>query len=233
MSTAEIVRHEVRGARTGLLIDDSIPDTGARAVFVAATMAGIPIIGSAQPPPETPVTLVLAATTGPGHWPATIACAGLLAKPTDEIGARFARLCVADEPVQPWLLKPSGISFVGADGIPQRLDVHAYPLELASGASTADDQSPLVAENETEVLEHLNGDHPELVESLAVTVLGEAPGKWCLVAVDPEGLDLCVHQRRRRLNFAAPAWTFQALRARLKSLLAAKCDRAATGVGGD
>lgn len=230
MSSAEFVRQNIRAARTGLLLDDPGARGGARAVFVAASMAGKPIIGSATPPPDTPFTLVLGAMEGPGPGgPAAIHWRGARARPGDEIRARFARLCDAGAAVQPWLLEPAGISTVDADGLHQPLDVHACLLDLATAKPAAEDQSPRVADNEVQVLEHLNGEHPELVAALAVTVLGEQPGEWRLVGADPEGLDLAVQQRRRRLNFGTPpAWTFQVLRARLKSLLAADSGRAAT-----
>lgn len=231
---AEFVRQTIREARTGLLIDHSSPDVGARAVFVAATMAANPVIGSATPAPESTVTLVLAAMEDSGLGPVAINCQGQLVKPSDQIRARFERLCAADEAIQPWLLELSGISVFAAVGVPQSPAVRDCALDLATATNDASDESPRVTENEIEVLEHLNGDHPELVESLAVTVLGQARGEWRLVGADPEGLDLAVQQHRCRLNFAGPAaWTFQALKARLKSLLATESGQAATRAGQD
>lgn len=54
-------------------------------------------------------------------------------------------------------------------------------------------------------LAHMNKDHADAVELYAVKLLGAAPGKWQLTAIDPDGAHLGLDGKVLRLPFDRPA----------------------------
>ena len=71
-----------------------------------------------------------------------------------------------------------------------------------------------VAAAEGDILRHVNEDHADAVAAIA-RGLGGGPGAWRLGAVDTEGCDLALGEEVRRLDFAAPATTPDAIRLEL------------------
>jgi hypothetical protein len=80
--------------------------------------------------------------------------------------------------------------------------------------------SPDLANNEQEALDHLNGDHPEIVEAVAAKSEAFTPGEWRVAGIDPDGMDLACGGRVMRIDFPANVWDFAALRQCLKAMVA-------------
>jgi hypothetical protein len=77
--------------------------------------------------------------------------------------------------------------------------------------------SPGLQDNEQQALDHLNTDHPEIIEGVAAR-LGLGAGAWRAVGIDPDGMDVVVDGRLERLPFPRLAWDFQGLKGCLKEL---------------
>jgi heme oxygenase (biliverdin-IX-beta and delta-forming) len=73
------------------------------------------------------------------------------------------------------------------------------------------DAAPLAAA-EADALAHMNADHQDAIALYATRLLGEAPGAWRIVAIDPEGCDLMCEGRARRLEFPERVADANALR---------------------
>jgi hypothetical protein len=58
-----------------------------------------------------------------------------------------------------------------------------------------------LAEVEEDAIAHMNDDHRGSVALFATRLLGDEPGDWRLAAIDPEGCDLMLDERTRRLDF--------------------------------
>jgi putative heme iron utilization protein len=69
-----------------------------------------------------------------------------------------------------------------------------------------------VAAAEPGTLAHMNDDHGDAVENIAVRLLGRSPGGWRLQAVDVDGCALARGAERCRLDFAAPVADAASLR---------------------
>lgn len=54
---------------------------------------------------------------------------------------------------------------------------------------------------EAGAVEHMNADHADAVALYAANLLGAPAGEWRIVGLDPEGCDLMLGARVRRLNF--------------------------------
>jgi len=65
--------------------------------------------------------------------------------------------------------------------------------DIADAASLAGAEEGSIA--------HMNEDHLDAIELYATKLLGEAAGDWRIVALDPEGCDLMLAGRTRRLEF--------------------------------
>ncbi len=57
---------------------------------------------------------------------------------------------------------------------------------------------------EADILAHMNGDHSEAINNMAVQLLKEEPGPWQLSGLDPEGCDFTARKQRLRLEFPEP-----------------------------
>jgi heme iron utilization protein len=74
--------------------------------------------------------------------------------------------------------------------------------------SDADD---LIA-TEADAIAHMNNDHGEAVRLYAHKLLGGVDGAWRLISLDPEGLDLALHDTVLRLPFPRRITTAEELR---------------------
>ena len=83
------------------------------------------------------------------------------------------------------------------------------------------DVFPPVAEMEaleTSAIEHMNRDHADTVHLYATNILGAQPGPWRILAIDPDGADLGLHDQSLRIDFHAPVFTADALREKFAEL---------------
>lgn len=67
---------------------------------------------------------------------------------------------------------------------------------------------------------HMNADHTDAIEAIAVGLLGGAAGAWRFAAVDGDGADLVLGEQSLRLAFDTPVASAEALRSTLKDLTA-------------
>lgn len=61
-------------------------------------------------------------------------------------------------------------------------------------------------------IQHMNDDHADAVERIAVSLLGAEPGPWKIAGIDPDGADLCKENSVLRLSFERPVTTGEDLR---------------------
>ncbi|WP_274426502.1 HugZ family pyridoxamine 5'-phosphate oxidase [Chelativorans sp. YIM 93263] len=73
------------------------------------------------------------------------------------------------------------------------------PDELLTGGPLAD-----FRQMETAAIEHMNADHADAVENYAVHFAGSSRGKWRLIGIDPEGIDLARGEEIQRVFFKQP-----------------------------
>jgi heme iron utilization protein len=71
---------------------------------------------------------------------------------------------------------------------------------------------------EAGAVEHMNEDHLDAIELYATKLLGEQPGSWRVIGADPEGCDLMLGGKVRRLDFPQRIMTAGDLRKVLVSL---------------
>ncbi|HWL82380.1 MAG TPA: DUF2470 domain-containing protein [Roseomonas sp.] len=95
-----------------------------------------------------------------------------------------------------WRIRPVGALLVGGFAAATRL--------RANELLPAPDAVAAIAAAEPRICAHMNEDHLEAIEIIAVNLLGEAAGDWRMVAVDVDGCDLVAGERHRRLDFPAP-----------------------------
>jgi putative heme iron utilization protein len=81
----------------------------------------------------------------------------------------------------------------------------------------AGDISALAAA-EPGILEHMNNDHADAVDSYARRLRGRGGAGWRMTGIDPEGIDLRYQTEIARLDFGAPVLTPEAARAALVQL---------------
>lgn len=93
-------------------------------------------------------------------------------------------------------IAPTGGQLVAGFGRIARLTVDQL---LSSG-----DAVGAVAENESQILDHMNSDHADAVAFYATKLLNEPEGDWRMVGIDIEGCDLACDGRARRLDFETP-----------------------------
>jgi len=116
-----------------------------------------------------------------------------------------------------WRVKPQGALLVGGFARATRLKREALLPDPAAVAALAQAESDIIA--------HVNADHADAVEAIATGLLGAAPGKWLLAAVDADGFDLTCEEAVLRHAFASPAHDAEDVRKEL--ILAAQAGRAA------
>lgn len=132
-------------------------------------------------------------------------------------GARVSlsgRLLQAEDPAlrRRFLARhPSAEAYAGfADFAFWRLEMHAAHLVAGFGRIadlTAEDLTTGLAgaerlfEAEESALAHMNEDHRDAIALYATKLLADEAGDWRMVSLDPEGCDLMLGERARRLEF--------------------------------
>jgi heme iron utilization protein len=76
-----------------------------------------------------------------------------------------------------------------------------------------------LADAEEGAVAHMNEDHRDAIELYATKLLGDEAGDWRIVSLDPEGCDLSLDGRTRRLEFPERAADSSALRRILVKLV--------------
>jgi putative heme iron utilization protein len=106
-----------------------------------------------------------------------------------------------------WRIQPSAALLVGGFA-------RATRLRRAALLPDPDAVAALVAA-ESQILDHVNADHADALAAIAEGVLGQPPGAWRLVALDPDGCDLGLGDRVLRLAWPAPVADADGVRAAL------------------
>ena len=73
-------------------------------------------------------------------------------------------------------------------------------------------------ELEISAIEHMNNDHAEAIHLYATKILKAQPGPWRVLAIDPDGADLGLHEQSLRMEFHTPVFTAEALRKKFAEL---------------
>jgi putative heme iron utilization protein len=92
--------------------------------------------------------------------------------------------------------------------------VDLAPADLRTDTSAA----AALAAAEEGALAHVNSDHADAIELYAARLLNAAPGPWRIVSLDPEGCDLMLGDKLRRLDFPERVTSGEALRKTLVAL---------------
>lgn len=106
-----------------------------------------------------------------------------------------------------WRLSPSAIHGVAGFGRIETL--------------TPEQVFPPAAEMEAleiSAIEHMNQDHDEAIHLYATKILKAEPGPWRVLAIDPDGADLGLHDQSLRMEFHTPVFTAEALRKKFAEL---------------
>jgi putative heme iron utilization protein len=106
-----------------------------------------------------------------------------------------------------WRLRPSSIHGVAGFG---RIETLA-PEEVFPVATEMEAL-------ETSAIEHMNRDHGEAIHLYATKILKAQPGPWRILAIDPDGADLGLHDQSLRLNFQEPVFAADTLREKFVEL---------------
>lgn len=92
-----------------------------------------------------------------------------------------------------WRMNMSGAHLVAGFG--RIVDLKAG--ELSTGLGGAEQ----LIEAEESALAHMNEEHRDSIALYATRLLGDEAGNWRIVSLDPEGCDLMLGERTRRLEF--------------------------------
>jgi putative heme iron utilization protein len=103
-----------------------------------------------------------------------------------------------------WRMQMSGAHLVAGFG--RIADLKADDLSTALGGAEG------LIEAEESALTHMNEDHREAIALYATKLLGEVAGNWRVISLDPEGCDLMLGERVRRLEFPQRVTNAGALR---------------------
>ena len=95
-----------------------------------------------------------------------------------------------------WQMRPAAALLVGGFAAATRLRAAELLPDPAAVAA--------IAAAEPEICAHMNADHPEAIEIMSSALLGQGPGAWRMVAVDVDGCDFTLGERRCRLDFPQP-----------------------------
>lgn len=106
-----------------------------------------------------------------------------------------------------WRLSPSAIHGVAGFGRIETLT----PEEVFPPAGEMGAQ-------EISAIEHMNHDHGEAIHLYATKILKAQPGPWRVLAIDPDGADLGLHEQCLRMEFHTPVLTAEALRKKFAEL---------------
>jgi putative heme iron utilization protein len=109
-----------------------------------------------------------------------------------------------------WRMEVTGAHLVAGFG---RI-VDIAPAQLTN---RVDDADALIAAEEG-ALAHMNADHQDAIELYATRLLGDVPGTWRMIGIDPAGCDLMLGRTVRRLDFPHRVTTPDALRKTLVDL---------------
>jgi len=116
-----------------------------------------------------------------------------------------------------WRIRPGGALLVGGFARATRLRLAQLLPDPPAVAA--------IAAAESEILAHVNADHPDAVAAIATGLLGGAEGSWRMVAVDTDGCDIASQDQVLRLDWPAPVAEPDGVRAAL--IRAAREGRAA------
>lgn len=94
-----------------------------------------------------------------------------------------------------WRIRPERAHFVGGFG---RAVWFEAPFGLDAGAVTAMEAA------ESSIIEHMNADHPDAVDRLALRAAGSTEKGWRMIGIDPDGCDLALGDTFARLAFDTP-----------------------------
>lgn len=92
-----------------------------------------------------------------------------------------------------WRMNMNGAHLVAGFG--RIVDLKAEEL------STGLDGAEQLIKAEESALAHMNEDHRDSIALYATRLLGDEAGNWRIVSLDPEGCDLMLGERTRRLEF--------------------------------
>ncbi|WP_237213544.1 HugZ family pyridoxamine 5'-phosphate oxidase [Falsiroseomonas oryziterrae] len=106
-----------------------------------------------------------------------------------------------------WRIRPGGALLVGGFARATRLRLADLLPDPAAVAALATAESDIVG--------HVNDDHPDAVEAIATGLHGAAPGAWRIVAVDMDGCDLAQGESVLRHHWPAPVADADGVRAAL------------------
>jgi heme iron utilization protein len=76
----------------------------------------------------------------------------------------------------------------------------------------------VLAAAEPDILRHMNEGHADAIANYARHLLGRTGAEWRMTGVDPEGIDLRCRGEAARLDFPAPVFTAESVRAALAQL---------------
>ena len=106
-----------------------------------------------------------------------------------------------------WRLSPSAIHGVAGFGRIETLtSEEVFPAGGEIGAL------------EISAIEHMNNDHAEAIHLYATKILKAQPGPWRILAIDPDGADLGLHEQSLRMEFHTPVFSADALRKKFAEL---------------
>jgi putative heme iron utilization protein len=71
---------------------------------------------------------------------------------------------------------------------------------------------------ELQILSHMNGEHADAVEAIAVKLMAARPGTWIMTGIDAEGCDFMLRKHRLRYSFPAPLASVADIRSALVAL---------------
>ncbi|MBK5920784.1 hypothetical protein CCR80_07015, partial [Rhodothalassium salexigens] len=211
------------------------PDTGrpwATRVGLACDLDGAPVFpmsqlsGRADAVASDPRASLLIGPVAPGDplAQARITLMGTVRPVTDAAErARLRRRYLARQPKAKlyidfadfafWRFEVERVHLVAGFGQAYALSAADVSISPAGQAGLAD-----LAAMEESAVAHMNADHGDAVALYAERLLGAPPGRWQVVGIDPDGLDLRCHRDLRRLDFDQPLTGSGALKATLAEL---------------
>jgi hypothetical protein len=168
---------------------------------------------------DSRVSLLLAADSREGDplAGARIGIAGTIEKTGDPAARRF----LARHPSAQTYAGFADFSFFRIEiesahlvaGFGRIVDIAAADLLTPLGGAEA-----LLAAEEGAVA-HMNEDHLDAIGLYATVLLGEKPGEWKIASLDPDGCDLILGEKTRRLEFPERVTHSDALRKTMVSLV--------------
>jgi heme iron utilization protein len=109
-----------------------------------------------------------------------------------------------------WRIAMTGSHLVAGFGRIHDLTASDLSIDIADAADMLAGEEGAAA--------HMNEDHADAIERYATKLLGEAPGPWRMIGIDPEGCNLMLGDTVRRLEFPQRITTPGALRKMLVDL---------------